>query len=94
MLYPHRASSAAIASTSIGIHCDARVTLGNGSGTNFQESQCVPMYVEAATIADADADAAADAQFAYTVKVHSHYAVFLHNLCQTQRMGSIPILCV
>ena len=61
-------SSAAIASTFIGIHCDARVTLGNGSGIDFQESQCIPMYVEAATIADTDtdADAAADAQLAYT----------------------------
>ena len=70
------------------------MTLGIGSGTDFQESQCIPVYVEAATIADADADADADAQFEYTVKVHSHYAVFLHNLCQMQRMGSIPILCV
>ena len=30
----------------------------------------------------------------FDVKVHSHYAFFLHNLHQVQRMGSIPILYV
>ena len=38
---PHRASAAA--SRSIGIHGDAPLTLGNGSGTDFQASQCIPM---------------------------------------------------
>ena len=42
---------AAAASTSIGIHCDASVTLGNGSGTDFQASKCIPMDIEAAAAA-------------------------------------------
>ena len=36
-------------------------------------------------------------QFDYKIKVHSHYAffgIFVCNLTQMQRMGSIPILCV
>ena len=38
------------------------VTLGNGSGTDFGVSQCIPMDLDAAAAADTDAAAAADAR--------------------------------
>ena len=43
-VYPHRASAAVAASRSIGIHGDAPLTLGNGSGTNLSSiTTQVPM---------------------------------------------------
>ena len=59
-VYAHRASASVSASGPIGIHCDARVDAWNGSGTDFQASQCIPM--------GPDADTDADAQCAHSLK--------------------------
>ena len=64
---PHRASPPVVASTSIGIRCDAWVSLGNRSGTAFQASQRIPMDVEAATVAAA----ATDAHCGYTLSLRA-----------------------
>ena len=58
-VYAHQAAAAASASASdpMQVYGDAWVDAWNGSGTNFQVSQCIPM----------DPDAAA--QCAYTLKV-------------------------
>ena len=66
-VYAHRASASAAASSwfPIGIHCDAWVDAWNGSGTDFQASQCIPM--------DPASDAAAAARCAYTLSVSKHF---------------------
>ena len=52
--------------------CKSMVMLGNGSGTDFGVSQCIPMDLDAA----ADAAADADARCVHTLRLHVRMSFF------------------
>ena len=70
-LWTDRASSGSVSGSGKVIQCKSMVTLGNGSGTHFQASQCISMDLAAA----AAAVAAADARSVHTLKVSGLLAV-------------------